>query len=253
MVGRLTMDCTKIEQMLPAYTLGSLAKSETVDFTAHIDACASCAVKVREAGDTLVNLARMVPQKRPPERVKELLFASIDHANQPEEEPSRSWMGLVRSLVHQLTLSPGTSLAVVFLVAAVVVGYWSSRSLQDLQELRSDIDHRMESVAQQEQELRVGLEQQHKLFEKIATDPDVTVKRLSASIPTVPRPGDDPPSGVIVISAKENKATIAAMHLPQLPPSQVYPRLAHQARRARDQKRNADGRFDGRGSCRNRH
>ena len=131
-------------------------------------------------------------------------------------------MGWVRSLVHQLTLSPGTSLAVVFLVAAVVVGYWSSRSLQDLQELRSDIDHRMESVAQQEQELRVGLEQQHKLFEKIATDPDVTVKRLSASIPTVPRPGDDPPSGVIVISAKENKATIAAMHLPQLPPSQVY-------------------------------
>ena len=225
MVGRLTMDCTKIEQMLPAYTLGSLAKSETVDFTAHIDACASCAVKVREAGDTLVNLARMVPQKRPPERVKARLFASVDsvdQAKQPEAEPSRTWMGWVRSLVHQLTLSPGTSLAVVFLVAAVVVGYWSSRSLQDLQELRSDIDHRMESVAQQEQELRVGLEQQHKLFEKIATDPDVTVKRLSASIPTVPRPGDDPPSGVIVISAKENKATIAAMHLPQLPPSQVY-------------------------------
>ena len=76
MVGRLTMDCTKIEQMLPAYTLGSLAKSETVDFTAHIDACASCAAKVREAGDTLVNLARMVPQKRPPERVKARLFAS---------------------------------------------------------------------------------------------------------------------------------------------------------------------------------
>ena len=61
--------------MLPAYTLGSLAKSETVDFTAHIDACASCAAKVREAGDTLVNLARMVPQKRPPERVKARLFA----------------------------------------------------------------------------------------------------------------------------------------------------------------------------------
>ena len=216
------MDCKRIEQLLPAYTLGSLTESETTALTAHVDACASCAVNVREAGDTLVNLARMVPQKRPSARVKARLFASIDREKQPEAEPSRTWMGWVRSLVHQLTLSPGTSLAVVFLVAAVVVGYWSSRSLQDLQELRSDIDHRMESVAQQEQELRVGLEQQHKLFEKIATDPDVTVKRLSASIPTVPRPGDDPPSGVIVISAKENKATIAAMHLPQLPPSQVY-------------------------------
>ena len=216
------MNCNKIEQMLPAYTLGSLAESETVDFTAHIDACASCAMKVRQAGDTLVNLARMVPQKRPPERVKEVLFSSIDQANQPQEEPSQTWMGLVRSIGHQLTLSPGTSLAVVFLVAAVVFGYWSSRNLQDLQDLRTDIDQRMESVAQQEQELREGLEQQHKLFETIATDPDVTVKRLSASIPTVPLPGHESPTGVIVISAKENKATIAAMHLPQLPPSQVY-------------------------------
>jgi hypothetical protein len=219
------MDCTKIEQMLPAYTLGSLAKSETVDFTAHIDACASCAAKVREAGDTLVNLARMVPQKRPPERVKARLFASVDsvdQAKQPEAEPSRTWMGWVRSLVHQLTLSPGTSLAVVFLVAAVVVGYWSSRNLQDLQDLRSDIEHRMENVAQQEQDLREGLEQQHKLFERIATDPDVTVKRLSASMPTVPLPGHESPSGVLVLSAKETTATVALMHMPQLPPGQVY-------------------------------
>ncbi len=222
MVGRLTMDCIKIEQMLPAYTLGSLANSETVDFTAHIDACASCAVKVREAGDTLVNLARMVPQKRPSTHVKERLFASIEQENQPKEEPPRTWMGVVRSLGHQLALSPGTSLAVVFLVVAVVVGYWSSRSLQDLQDLRSDIDHRMESVAKQEQDLREGLEQQHKLFETIATDPDVTVKRLSASIPTVPLPGHESPSGVLILSAKENTATVALMHLPQLPPNQFY-------------------------------
>ncbi len=222
MVGRLTMDCTKIEQMLPAYTLGSLANSETVDFAAHIDACASCAAKVREAGDTLVNLARMVPQKRPSTHVKERLFASIELENLPKEEPPRTWMGVVRSLGHQLALSPGTSLAVVFLVVAVVVGYWSSRSLQDMQDLRSDIDHRMESVAKQEQDLREGLEQQHKLFETIATDPDVTVKRLSANIPTVPLPGHESPSGVLILSAKENTATVALLHLPQLPPNKFY-------------------------------
>ena len=80
----------------------------------------------------------------------------------------------------------------------------------------------MESVAQQEHELREGLEQQHKLFEAIATDPDVTVKRLSANIPTVPIPGDDPPTGVLIVSAKENTAAISLMHLPQLPPNQAY-------------------------------
>ncbi len=218
----MMMDCTKIEQMLPAYTLGSLAESETAFFTTHIDGCASCATKVREAGDTLVNLARMVPQKHPSESVKVRLFARIDQVGQPETQPSRSWMDFVRSLGRQLMLSPGTSLAVVFLVAAVIVGYWTSRNLHDLQDLSGDIEQRMESVARQEKDLREGIEQQHKLFETIATDPDVTVKRLSANIPTVPLPGHESPSGVIVISARESTVTIAAMHLPQLPPNQAY-------------------------------
>ncbi len=222
MVGRLMMDCTKIEQMLPAYTLGSLAESETAVFTAHIDGCASCAVKVREAGDTLVNLARMVPQKHPSKRVKDGIFARIDQVGQQETQPPRPWLDFVRSLGRQLALSPGTSLAVVFLVAAVIVGYWTSRNLHDLQDLRGDIEQRMESVAQQQKDLREGIEQQHRLIETIATDPNVTVKRLSANLPTVPLPGHESPSGVIVISAKESTVTIAAMHLPQLPRNQAY-------------------------------
>ena len=216
------MDCTKIERMLPAYTLGSLAESETAVFAAHIDGCASCAGKVRDAGDTLVNLARMVPQKRPSKSVKDRLFARIDQVDQPEPQLSRTWIGLTRSLGRQLILSPGTSLAVAFLVAAVIVGYWTSRNLHDLQDLRGDIEQRMESVAQQEKDLREGIEQQHKLFAAIATDPDVTIKRLSADIPTVPLPGHESPSGVIVISARDSTVTIAAMHLPQLPRNQAY-------------------------------
>ena len=216
------MDCTKIEQMLPAYTLGSLAESETAVFAAHIDGCASCAAKVREAGDTLVNLARMVPQKHPSDSVKDRLFARIDQMGQPETHPSRPWMDFARSLGRQLALSPGTSLAVVFLVAAVIVGYWTSRNLHDLQDLSGDIEQRMESVAQQQKDLREGIEQQHRLIETIAADPNVTVKRLSANLPTVPLPGHESPSGVIVISAKESTVTIAAMHLPQLPRNQAY-------------------------------
>ena len=216
------MDCIKVERTIPAYTLGSLSESETSRFIDHVDSCDACMVKVSEAGGTLVNLARMVPQKRPPQHVKERLFGRIDRENRPDAEPPRPWAELMRSFCRRAALYPGMSLAVVFLVAALVVGYWSSRNLQDLQDLRSDVEDRMESVAQQEHELREGLEQQHKLFEAIATDPDVTVKRLSANIPTVPIPGDDPPTGVLVVSAKENTAAISLMHLPQLPPNQAY-------------------------------
>lgn len=222
MVGWLMMDCSKIHELLPAYTLGSLTTSETADFNTHVEVCSPCAVKVRDAGDTLVDLARMVPQKRPSERVKDRLLARIDKVDQLVTRPSRPLMDFVGSLGRQLTFSTGTSLAVAFLVVAVVVGYWSSRSLQDLQDLRGDIEQRMESVAQQEEDVREGLEQQHKLFETIAADPDVTVKRLSANIPTVPLPGHESPSGVIVISARDSTVTIAAMHLPQLPQNWAY-------------------------------
>lgn len=215
-------NCTEIEQMLPEYTLGSLGEAETAGFTSHIDSCAACTTKVREAGDTLVNLARMVPRRTPPVRVKGRIFARIEQANRVEAERSHPWLELTRALGRRLARYPGMSLAVLFLVVAVAAGYWSSRSLQGLQDLRSDIEHRMESVAQQEHELREGLEQQHKLFQTIAEDPGVTVKRLSATMPTVPIAGDDFPTGMIVISAKENTATIAAMHLPQLPPNLVY-------------------------------
>ena len=216
-------DCAKIEGMLPAYTLGSLAETESDDFAAHVNACASCSLKVREAGDTLVSLARLVPQKRPSGRVKDRLFARIDQAGRPEAAKfSRPWKEFTRALGRHVAMSPGTSLAVVFLVVAVVVGYWSSRSLQDLQDLSGDIEQRMESVAKQEQDLREGLEQQHRLLETIAADPDVTVKRLSASIPTVPVPGHESTSGVLVISERESTVRISAMHLPQLPPNRAY-------------------------------
>ncbi len=223
MVGRLMLDCAKIEQMLSAYTLGSLTASETIGFNAHIETCAACAAKLDEAGDTLVTLARMVPQRRPPSRVKQRLFARINGARgtATETENSWTWTHLARSFGRRLASSPGIKLAVVFLVVAAAVGYWSSRSLHDLQDLRSDIENRMDSVAQQEEDVRQGIEQQHKLFEAIA-DPDVTVRRLSANIPTVPLPGHESPSGVIVISARDNMVTIVAMHLPQPPQGQVY-------------------------------
>ena len=245
------MDCIKIEELLPAYTLGSLSSTEADNFNAHVDSCGICAIKVREAGDTLVNLARMVPQERPSERVKDRLFARIDQVDEADTRPSETWLDAARSLGRQLTLSPGTSLAVAFLVVAVVVGYWSSRSLQDLQDLRGDIEQRMESVAQQEQDLREGLEQQHKLFATIASDPRCDDKASVCGYPDrtiawarVPERCDR--------HVAEGKHGHNRRHAPATAtPKSGLPRLAHQARRAGDLYRNTDHRFDRHRPCRN--
>ena len=216
------MDCTDIERLLPSFTLGSLDKFETNRFTAHVDSCPSCAQTVREAGDTLVNLARIVPQKRPPAHVKDRLLARIDRANQHGAEAPglHPWLQLARSFIHQLALRSGAAVALAVLVVAVVAGFWYSRNLQNLEEVRGDIERRMETAVQREQDLREELRQQRGLSETIATDPGVTIKQLSADVPATGVDGS--PAGMIVISAKENTATIVAMNLPQLPPSQSY-------------------------------
>lgn len=211
------MDCTDIERLLPSYTLGSLDEFETDRFIAHVDSCPSCAETVREAGDTLVNLARIVPQEHPPAHVKERLLARIDKANQHDlESPTpHPWIRLARSLIPQIASRSLVSSAVLaVLVVAVVAGVWYSSSLQNLE---------IETAAQREQDLREDLQQQRGLSETIATDPSVTIKQLSAD--TSAAGSDDFPleaAGMIVISANENTATIVAMNLPQLPPSQTY-------------------------------
>lgn len=216
------MDCIDIERLLPLFTLGSLDKFETDRFTAHVDSCPSCAQTVREAGDALVNLARIVPQERPPAHVKERLLARIAKANSHGVEAPRlhPWLQIARSRIHQLALRSGVAAALAVLVVAVVAGFWYSRNLQNLEEVRGDIERRMETAVQREQDLREELRQQRGLSETIATDPGVTIKQLSADVPATGEDGS--PAGVIVISAKENTATIVAMNLPQLPPSQSY-------------------------------
>lgn len=217
------MDCKDIERLLPSYTLSSLDELETDRFIAHVDSCPSCAATVREAGDTLVNLARIVPQKRPPAHVKERLLARIDNAKQhdPESPPTHPWGQLARSLIYQIASRSLVSSAVVaVLVVAVVAGVWYSRNLQNLEEIRGNIERQIETAAQREQDLREKLRQQRGLSETIATDPGVTIKQLSADASATV--SDAFPAGMIVISAKENTATIVAMNLPQLPPSQTY-------------------------------
>ena len=76
------MSCKRVDEFLAPYVLGSLEQRDLSRFNHHVDRCQACAQKVSEAGDTLVDLASAVPQKRVPERVKQQL---LQHAINVED------------------------------------------------------------------------------------------------------------------------------------------------------------------------
>ncbi len=112
--------------------------------------------------------------------------------------------------------------AITWIAVVVVAGFWYSRSIRDIDDLKASLEAQMVSVAQSEEALRDMLQQQRDLTHRMATEPGLTIKTLSANIPTVPISGDENPVGMILVSTKDTTATISAMNLPQLPTNQVY-------------------------------
>ena len=202
------MNCESTERLLPRYTLGSLGWSEAARFTEHVEACARCAEKTRAAGDTLVNLSSIVPRRDPPARVKAGLLARVARARGERSAPSAPSPAPVASGIFRV-FPLGAVVASVLVIGALAVlagVYWRGQDARDAA-LGG------ESVARQELYL----------FDAFPDDPGVTIKRLSANASSVPpETGESLPSAVIIISAKENAAVIAARNMPQLPPNQVY-------------------------------
>jgi|GEM_PF-1910738 len=216
------MNCAKVDDLLASYVLGSLGNVETSRFNQHVDSCAACTAKVSEAGDTLVDLAYAVPQMRAPNRIKQQIFSRIEQAERSKAERAGRWIDSLRVLGNRLAPHSGVALALGVISVMVIGGFWYSRSLQDIDDLRATLAAQMDIVVETEQELLEAVQQRRNLYHKIATDPDLTIKTLSATMPTVPIAGDESPAGMILVSAKETTATISAMNLPQLPFNQVY-------------------------------
>lgn len=216
------MSCKRVDEFLAPYVLGSLEQRDLSRFNHHVDRCQACAQKVSEAGDTLVDLASAVPQKRVPERVKQQLLARIDRETLRQTEWLSPWLDAVRGLGNRLALHPDIPLALAVVAVLVLTGLWYSRSIQDVDDLKASLEAQMVSAVQSEEELRDMLRQQRDLTHRMATEPDLTIKTLSAAMPTVPISGDENPAGMILVSTRDTTATISAMNLPQLSTDQVY-------------------------------
>ena len=157
------MNCAKVDDLLASYVLGSLGNVETSRFNQHVDSCAACTAKVSEAGDTLVDLAYAVPQMRAPNRIKQQIFSRIEQAERSKAERAGRWIDSLRVLGNRLAPHSGVALALGLISVMVIGGFWYSRRLQDIDDLRATLAAQMDSVVASEQEVPEAVQQQRNL------------------------------------------------------------------------------------------
>ncbi len=130
------LDDEALRDDLAAYALGALVGAEAIALEVHLEECSSCRERLRWLTPAVDVLGAAVPQESPPERLREILMATVraEAASagvaaaapapepEPERAPSRSapWWRSLSGLIAR----PAVGLAtVVLLLAGIGVGY----------------------------------------------------------------------------------------------------------------------------------
>ena len=69
------MDCSAVEELVVPYLRGTLKCDEAATLEKHIAGCRECSRSVAE--EMVADLAHAVPQKNPPQSVKDRLFVKV--------------------------------------------------------------------------------------------------------------------------------------------------------------------------------
>ncbi len=178
----MTDDRAHIEDLLPAYSLGSLDPQEREAACAHLRRCASCRALLAEYEEVVGALGFSAPPAEPPAALKGRILAGLAAGPQPR---SRGFAGWLRRLWSAPKMAPGWAAA-----GAAAVVFLAVLNLLLWQRVQ-----RLETLALQQPYRAVAL----------------------AATPAAPDA-----RGVILYSLDETMATLMVEDLPPLDPGQQY-------------------------------
>lgn len=115
---------THVEELLPAYVLGSLEQDDIVKVTDHLAVCPSCRQELRDYQDVVGELGFAAPDHTPAPRVKQQLMTRVqpaqDDVTSSDESPFMQSLGR-RLAAFTRRLAPAWTALSVILVLALSV------------------------------------------------------------------------------------------------------------------------------------
>ena len=121
----------QVFDLIPAYTIGALSQAEARQLEQHLVQCATCQAELRAYQTVVEALPLAVPQRTPPEAVKQRLMSQVRRPVSPPQAAPRG-IGILAWLTR---LTPAWSLVSLVLILALATStIWLWQRLNSMQQ-----------------------------------------------------------------------------------------------------------------------
>ena len=214
------MDCSDAEELIVPYLRGALEGDEAAALERHIAACRDCSRVTAE--EMVADFAHAVPQKSPPQSVKDRLFHRVE-AGSPQRRVAdslRSWafgeMGGFRQRAARGLLG---SAAVALVVVLITASVWFNDRLGDISRDAAQLSDELAIARERESEVMSAVEEHREVtYEMIrmSSTPGTSVNTLLGTGPW------SSARGIVIVSYTSNRGLLLVGDLPPLPPDRIY-------------------------------
>ena len=214
------MDCSDAEDHVVPYLRGALVGDDAVTLERHIAACRNCSRAMAE--EMVADLAQAVPQKSPPQSVKDRLFSRVD-----SQSPARSaWPSLrirmpryAGRFTRRAALGWGGGVAVALAVVLLAAGVWFNDRLGDISRNAEQLSDELALARERESEVMSAVEgHREATYEliRMSSTPGASVNTLLGTGPW------STARGVVMFSYTSNRGLLLVTDLPALPSDRIY-------------------------------
>ena len=214
------MDCSDVEERVVPYLRGALERDEAAALEKHIAGCRECSRAMAE--EMVTDLALAVPQKDPPQSVKDRLFGRVRSLSPPKSvsrKPGNRGPKSAGRFTRRAALGWGGGAAVALAVVLLATGVWLNDRLDDVSRDAEQLSNELALARERESEVMSAVEgHREATYEliRMSSTPGTAVNTLQGTGPW------STARGVVMFSYTSNRGLLLVTDLPALPPDRIY-------------------------------
>ena len=214
------MDCSDVEELVAPYLQGALKRDEAANLEKHIAGCRECSRAMAE--EMVADLAHAVPQKDPPQSLKDRLFVRVNSLS-PSKSVSHKLGNRGPKSAGRFTrrgaLGWGGAAAVALAVVLLATGVWLNDRLSDVSRDAEQLSNELAMARERESEVMSAVEgHREATYEliRMSSTPGASVSTLLGTGPW------STARGVVMVSYTSNRGLLLVTDLPALPADRIY-------------------------------
>ena len=214
------MGCSDVEERIVPYLTGALGDADAAVLEKHIAACRDCSRVM--AQEMVADLAHAVPQKSPPQSVKDRLFYRIEAGSLWRR--ASIWLGSrvserVGLFRQRAVRGLFGGAAVALAVALMVTGVWFNDRLSEVARDAEQLSDELALARERESEVMSAVEEHREAtYEliRMSSTPGTSVNTLLGTGPW------SSARGIVMFSYTSNRGLLLVTDLPALPSDRIY-------------------------------